>query len=108
MSSLDPGLQLPPVDPAAIPADVRAAGPEARQLYAVALGFERMLLEELTSELAEASPVGDDEDSEGFGAVSGMLREQLPGILADALTAGGGIGLAPELYRNLKADEPDR
>jgi hypothetical protein len=105
MSSIDPGLQLPPVDPAAIPADVRAAGPEARRLYTVALGFERMLIEQLTSELAEPAYAGsEDEDSGGMGAASGAFREQLPGTLADALTAGGGIGLAPELYRSLKAE----
>jgi hypothetical protein len=108
MSSLDLGMQLPPVDPAALPADVRAAGPEARRLYTVALGFERMLLEELTSELAESTSVGaEDEDAGGLSAASGTLREQLPGILSDALTASGGIGLAPELYRNLR-DEANR
>lgn len=109
MPSLDPAaLQLPPVDPAAIPADVRAQGSEARRLYTVALGFERLLLEQLTSELAQASPLAGDEDAESLDAVSGMVREQLPGILADALAAGGGIGLAPELYRSLKAGEVDR
>jgi Rod binding domain-containing protein len=108
MSSIDLGIQLPAVDPAALPADVRAAGPEARRLYTVALGFERMLLEQLTSELAEPSQGGDEDDGEGLGATSGMVRDQLPGMLADALAARGGIGLAPELYRSLQSGETER
>ena len=99
-------MQLPPVDPGALPADVRDAGPEARRLYTVALGFERMLLEQLTSELGESSSLlgGDEDDGDGLSATSAMVRDQLPGLFADALAADGGIGLAPELYRSLKGD----
>jgi Rod binding domain-containing protein len=54
------------------------------------LAFERMLLVQLTQQLARtAQPEG-----EASSAASGAYRDLLPGALADALVAGGGIGLA--------------
>ena len=71
------------------------------KLRAVALDFERQLVEQLAKQLVEtAKPVADDEESEG-GAATGFYREMLPGTLADAVAKGGGIGLAPELERAL-------
>ncbi len=58
-----------------------------------ALGFERMLLVQLTQQLAKsAQPEG-----EGSSAASAAYRDLLPGALADAIVAGGGIGLADGL-----------
>ncbi|MFN8187076.1 MAG: hypothetical protein U0R69_08350 [Gaiellales bacterium] len=94
---------LPPLSAASLPAEVRNGTPEDRKLYSVALGFERLLVQQLTEQLAASSTAfGGDEDEEGAGASLGVLRDQLPSILADGLTASGGIGLAPELYRALK------
>jgi Rod binding domain-containing protein len=106
------GLEgLPPLSATSLPAEVRNGTPEDRKLYSVALGFERLLVQQLTEQLAESSTTfGDDEDGEGAGASLGMLRDQLPSILADGITAAGGIGLAPELYRALRGTvaETDR
>ncbi len=55
-----------------------------------ALGFERMLLVQLTQQLAKtAEPEGED-----ASASSAAYRDLLPGALADAIVVGGGIGLA--------------
>lgn len=85
----------------AIPADVRAAGPEARKLYETALGFEQLLVRQLAAELARSAQDGEDEDG---GGTSSLYREMLPDALADGISAGGGTGLAGELYRRLSEE----
>ncbi|HEV3001120.1 MAG TPA: hypothetical protein VGW75_10320 [Solirubrobacteraceae bacterium] len=57
------------------------------------LAFERMLLVQLTQQLARtAQPEG-----EASSAASRAYRDLLPGVMADAMIAGGGIGLAGAL-----------
>ena len=58
-----------------------------------ALAFERMLLVQLTQQLARTAEPTDEPTS----AASGAYRDLLPGALADAIVAGGGIGLAQHL-----------
>jgi Rod binding domain-containing protein len=87
-----------PIDASLLPPDVRRAGPQAQRLYEAALGFERVLVSQLTELLARTTGGEGDEDS---GAATAVYRELLPGSLADSLQAGGGIGLARELYRSL-------
>ena len=79
---------LPPVDPAALPREVRAAGPERRQEYAAALSFERQLVAELTKTLERTT-----------GSAASTGRDLVPGALADAVMAAGGLGLAATLDR---------
>ena len=86
---------LPPVDRAALPADVRAAGPERQREYRAALGFERALLTQLTRQLAQSA------EGQGGGAGPAAYRQMLPETLADALVAQGGLGLAREMDRAL-------
>ena len=57
------------------------------------LGFERMLLVQLTQQLARTAQPEGEESS----AASEAYRGLLPGALADAIVAGGGIGLAQHL-----------
>jgi hypothetical protein len=90
---------LPPIDASLYPADVRKAGPKAERLYEAALGFERMLVSQLTTTLAQtagADDGGDDSDS-----ASQIYRGLLPGSLADSIQQGGGLGLAHDLYTSL-------
>jgi Rod binding domain-containing protein len=90
---------LPPLPAGtALPADVRAAGPEAEQQYSTALAFERVLLGQLTKAMQATVP-GEDDDA---SAATKTYRDMLPDTMADALTAAGGIGLADDLYRSLK------
>jgi Rod binding domain-containing protein len=60
-----------------------------------ALGFERMLLVQLTQQLARTA----EPEGEGESAATGAYRDLLPGALADAIVAGGGIGLADHLAK---------
>jgi Rod binding domain-containing protein len=57
------------------------------------LAFERMLLVQLTQQLARTA----EPEGEPSSAASAAYRDLLPGALADAIVAGGGIGLAGAL-----------
>jgi Rod binding domain-containing protein len=85
---------LPPIDQSLLPADVRNGGPERRKQYDAALGFERQLLSELTKTLAATAKPADGDDAD---AATKTYLDMLPGTLADALVANGGIGLAEQL-----------
>ena len=92
-----PGAGLPPLGPGVVPARVREEGPEAEQAYRAAMGFERMLAGQLAKAL---EPTAQDEESGDPAAASyqGMISDSV----ADAVTAGGGLGLADSLYRALR------
>ncbi|MEA2391626.1 MAG: hypothetical protein QOK31_1735, partial [Solirubrobacteraceae bacterium] len=54
-------MSLPPIDQATLPADIRNGSKQDKQAYTAALGFERMLLGELTKAMADtAQPAGSD------------------------------------------------
>jgi Rod binding domain-containing protein len=102
---------LPPIDQATLPAEIRNGSKQDKQEYAAALGFERMLLGELTKAMADtAKPAGDDGGDSGDGsstsqpqdAASAMYMQMLPDQLADAVSANGGLGLAQSFYDNMK------
>jgi Rod binding domain-containing protein len=98
---------LPPINQAALPAEIRNGSKQDKQDYQSALGFERMLLGELTKAMAEtAKPVdggdsGDDSQPPEDAAAS-MYMQMLPDQLADAVTQGGGLGLAQSFYSQIK------
>ena len=95
--------ELSPLAPGTVlPADVRAAGPGAQQEYRTALAFERVLISQLTKAM-QATVGGEDDDS---GAATKTYRDMLPGTMADALVSNGGTGLAHDLYRALRTDQP--
>ena len=63
-----------------------------------ALGFERMLLSQLTEQLVKSAEPAD----EGASAATQAYRDMLPGALADAMVAAGGVGLAANLVKETK------
>ena len=70
------------------------AGAEKRtEAERAGLAFERMLLVQLTQQLARTA----EPEGETSSAASAAYRDLLPGALADAIVAGGGIGLADAL-----------
>jgi Rod binding domain-containing protein len=91
---------LPPIDQSLLPADVRNGTKQDKQSYQAALGFERMLLGELTKSLAETAKPADDQQQD---AASSMYMQMLPDQLADSVIANGGLGLAHDLYRAVKS-----
>jgi Rod binding domain-containing protein len=102
---------LPPV----LPPDVRKAGAKGEQLYRAALGFEQMLTQQLTDQLAatmqgtdgtdgsdNSGSSSDDPSSQSiFPSDSGsspMMTQMLPQALSDGITQAGGLGIAHQLY----------
>jgi Rod binding domain-containing protein len=96
------GTGLGPIDRALLPADVREGTPADRRRYEAALGFERMLVSQLTQQLADTAKPADDENASG---ATSAYRSMLPGAMADAITDAGGLGLARTIAENLKRVE---
>jgi Rod binding domain-containing protein len=95
---------LPPINEAALPAAVRNGSAQDKKTYESALGFERMLLGELTKAMADTAQPADDsgDDGQPKDAASSMYMQMLPDQLADSITSNGGIGLAQSLYSSMK------
>ncbi len=93
---------IPPIDlpaGATLPPEVRAAGKGAQEEYRAALAFERVLLGQLTKAMqTTVAPEGEG------SAATKAYKDMLPDTMADALVAGGGIGLASDLVRALRTD----
>jgi Rod binding domain-containing protein len=83
-----------------LPAEIRTGSKQDKQSYQAALGFERMLLGELTKVMAETAKPADGEQS--GDAASSMYMQMMPDQLADAVTANGGLGLAQGFYDSIK------
>jgi hypothetical protein len=100
--------------PAVLPPDVRAAGAKGEQLYKAALGFEQLLTQELTDQLAQTmqgtdATDGSSDGSDGSddpatasifstGGTSPVVSQMLPQALSDGITQAGGLGIAHQLY----------
>jgi Rod binding domain-containing protein len=90
-------MSLPPVDQAVLPLEVRNGTDKQKQAYTAALGFERMLIAQLTQSLAkDATSNGDEEDGSGASMYDSMISSSL----ADSVAQQGGLGLAGDLYRS--------
>lgn len=97
---------LPLVDESVLPAQVRLGGAEDRKLYATALAFERVLVQQLLEAMTRASEsvASDGEEGQGAAQSASLSREMLSSALADGIAAGGGLGLAPDLFEALRRD----
>jgi Rod binding domain-containing protein len=82
-----------------LPAQVREDGARGRRLYEAALGFESFLVKSLAAGLTQSIGTGEDEESD---ATSQAAEGQLPDALATAIQSNGGLGLADQLYDNLR------
>jgi len=92
---------LPPIDPAVLPASVRNGSPQQKKAYQAALGFERMLIGQLTKSMVDTTKTGDD-DQDATSAATSTYQSMLPDVLADGITSAGGLGLAGQLVKDLK------
>jgi Rod binding domain-containing protein len=81
---------LPPVDQSLLPAAVRNAPPARRSAYEAALGFEQLLVQQLTSSLADSA-------QSTFGGEDSPYAGMLPDALTHSVMDAGGLGLAPQL-----------
>jgi Rod binding domain-containing protein len=106
------GLGAPVVDPATEPAAVRNGDATAKDAYQTGLGFEQMLVSELTQELqSSTSSDGSDGSGGGDGSDSGllgnssdsadMLGQLLPQALTQGITSTGGLGVAAQIAASI-------
>ena len=90
MTGLD---ALPAVPLSALPAEVRKGSAEDRKAYRAALGFERMLMQNVVETMTKAGGLDDS-----------PYASQIQDSMSDALVAGGGIGLGEQLYHALRPE----
>ena len=118
-TSYDPSLTsatLPPVSQALQPADIRNGNAQAKQAYQEALGFEDVLMQELTQELASTVSSPSDDSSDGSGgsddsgddssggilgsdASTSGFASMIPTALTQSLMSSGGAGIADQLAK---------
>ena len=87
--------------PAVVPAQVRNGNKETKEAYAAAVGFERMLVKQLTKSMTDSPALGGGDDA----ATPTAYREMMSDSIADAITNAGGIGLAGNLYGQVSPEE---
>ena len=101
---------LPVVDQATEPAAVRHGGPAAQKAYETGLGFEQMLVSELTQTMTDtisgSDPSGGDSsggDSSSSGSSSGLgaYASLMPGALSSSIMSAGGTGVAMQIARSI-------
>lgn len=100
MSELNSISSLVPMDAASMPAEVRKAGKEAQESYRAAVGFEQLLLKQLTQSLSNGSAFGGDEN--GKGGAPAAYKDMMSDNMAGAIARAGGVGIADSLYKNLR------
>jgi hypothetical protein len=77
----------------ALPADVRAAGPQAQKDFKAALSFEQTLVSQLVKEMTpKEGPMGE-----------GPYASTMQDTLTTALMGGQGLGLARQLYKEMQS-----
>lgn len=102
MSAL-PASSLPPLSAATEPASVRNGPPAAKQAYQEALGFEQLLVDQLSQQLAAtvSSPTSDGSSDSGGMMGSDPGTSAFASLIPQALTSGimsaGGTGIALQL-----------
>jgi Rod binding domain-containing protein len=108
------GGALPPINPATEPAAIRNGDAAAKKAYQEALGFEDILVNQLSQELAATvsgpgSSDGSSDGSSGSGA-SGILggdpstsafSSMIPQTLTNSIMSSGGLGVAMRLAQAL-------
>jgi Rod binding domain-containing protein len=107
------GSSLPPIDAANEPADIRNGNATAQKAYQEALGFEDILVQQLTQELASTVTSPSDDGSSGDGSdgsssdsSGGILGSDpstsafaslIPTALTNSIMSNGGLGIAGQL-----------
>jgi len=99
------------------PAFVREGSAALKSAYQEGVGFEEMLMEELTHSLAATTGIGssegeggeanagvgggEEEGGAGGASEGAMLSSLVPRALSEGVVAGGGLGLASQLAREI-------
>jgi Rod binding domain-containing protein len=89
----------PPIDQSLLPPDVRNAPPARQQAYTAALGFEQLLVQQLSTSLADSA-------QGTFGGQDSPYASLLPDALTQGVMNGGGLGLAAQLTDAIDPAQP--
>jgi Rod binding domain-containing protein len=100
----------PPIDQSLLPPDVRSAPPARQQAYTAALGFEQLLVQQLSQSLADSAQgtfdgTGDG-GSDGEAGATNPYASLLPDALTQGVMNGGGLGLAAQLTDAIDPAQP--
>jgi Rod binding domain-containing protein len=105
-----------PANQALVPASIRNGDAAAKQAYQTGLGFEQMLVDQLTQQLAATATGSSDGSSDGSddgssdGSASGLMGSDpasnmysmmLPTAMTSGLMSSGGTGLALQFAKAL-------
>ena len=97
------GGALPPIDAANEPANIRNGNAAAENAYQEALGFEDILVEQLTQELSGTVTSPSDDSSDSTGGILGSdpstsaFASLIPTALTQSIMSSGGLGIAQQL-----------
>ncbi|MDX6627343.1 MAG: hypothetical protein QOE56_2332, partial [Solirubrobacterales bacterium] len=115
------GAAIPPLDQALLPQQVRNGSASEKKAYTAALGFEQMLVQQLSQAIGDTTSTdglgGDASDLLGSGdgggngldgasagdAASSPYASLLPDALTQGIMKAGGLGLAQQLAPALAA-----
>jgi len=113
MSAIGFNSTLPPIDTANEPADIRNGNSAAQKAYQEALGFEDILVQQLTQELSctvtspsDDGSSGDGSDGSSSDSSGGILgsdpstsafASMIPTALTQSIMSSGGLGIAQQL-----------
>jgi Rod binding domain-containing protein len=93
---------------ALLPASVRNGPPAAKRAYETALGFEGVLVNQLSQEMmatvSSASQADSSDGSTGSAGAdpsSGAYSQLLPQALTSSIMSAGGLGIAQQLATSL-------
>ena len=116
LSSIGANAGIPSLNVADIPANIRNGNQQAQQAYSEGLAFEQVLVNQLTTQLANTMGSGamdtsdgstgsstDSTDSSGLlgGSSASAYSSLIPQALTSSIMSGGGIGLAEQFAQEL-------
>jgi hypothetical protein len=106
---------IPSLNVADIPANIRNGNKQAQQAYTEGLAFEQVLVNQLTTQLANSigsgspAPTGDSGDGSSGSGSGGLLggssssaySSMIPSALTSSIMDGGGLGLAEQFAQTI-------
>jgi hypothetical protein len=108
-----PATGLPVIDQATEPAAVRQGGKAAKNAYETGLGFEQMLVSELTQTMSDtvsgSDPSGGDASADSSGGDSmggssstlGPFASLMPQAMSSSIMSAGGTGVAMQIAESI-------
>jgi hypothetical protein len=114
IASIGANAGIPSLNVADIPANIRNGNTQAQQAYTEGLAFEQVLVNQLTTQLAntmgsssldptDGSSDGSSDSSSGLlgGSSSSGYSSMIPSALTSSIMDGGGLGLAEEFAQTI-------